>query len=116
MDFSFNEEQLAWQNKAREFANSQIRPISIKRDQIEGGFDPWDWNIIEKGSKLGFRTLAVPKEWGGPGTDFVTQALVMIELAKGDSAICKAFSQNWKWSHLIASACTSTPLRAHGVS
>ena len=27
-------------------------------------------------------------------------------LARGDSAISKAFSQNWKWSHLIASACT----------
>jgi alkylation response protein AidB-like acyl-CoA dehydrogenase len=36
----------------------------------------------------------------------VTQALVMAELAKADSAISKAFSQNWKWSHLIAGACT----------
>ena len=48
----------------------------------------------------------MPKEWGGPGADFVTQALVMAELARGDSAISKAFSQNWKWSHLIAAACT----------
>ena len=105
MDFSFNEEQLNWQKKAREFAKSEITPISVERDQMEGGFDPFDWSVIEKGSKLGFRTLAVPTEWGGPGTGFVTQALVMIELAKGDSAICKAFSQNWKWSHLIVNAC-----------
>ena len=47
----------------------------------------------------------MPKEWGGQGTDFVTQALVMAELAKADSAISKAFSQNWKWSHLISPAC-----------
>ncbi len=106
MDFSLNDEQRAWQQKAREFSENEIRPLSVKRDQIEGPFDPWDWDIIEKGSKLGFRTLAVPKEWGGPGTDFVTQALVMAELAKGDSAISKAFSQNWKWSHLIAHACS----------
>ena len=105
MDFSLNEEQRNWQQKARVFAKDEIRPISIQRDQMEGGFAPWNWDIIEMGSKLGFRTLAVPKKWGGPGTDFVTQALVMMELAKGDSAICKAFSQNWKWSHLIASAC-----------
>ena len=105
MDFSLNEEQRSWQQKAREFSRYEIRPISIQRDQIEGGFAPWNWDIIERGSKLGFRTLAVPKEWGGPGTDFVTQTLVMMELAKGDSAICKAFSQNWKWSHLIAIAC-----------
>jgi alkylation response protein AidB-like acyl-CoA dehydrogenase len=106
MDFSLNEEQRGWQMEAREFAEDEIRPISLKRDQTEGGFEPWDWGIIEKGSKLGFRTLAVPKEWGGPGADFVSQALVMAELARGDSAISKAFSQNWKWSHLIAVACT----------
>jgi acyl-CoA dehydrogenase len=106
MDFSLNEEQRGWQMEARKFAADEIRPLSLERDQIEGGFEPWDWAIMEKGSKLGFRTLAVPKEWGGPGADFVSQALVMAELAKGDSAISKAFSQNWKWSHLIASACT----------
>ena len=31
--------------------------------------------------------MAVPKEYGGEGTDYVTQALVMAELARGDSAI-----------------------------
>ena len=107
MDFSLNEEQRAWQMEAREFARAEIGPISIARDQIEGGFAPWDWEIIKKGSKLGFRTLAVPKDWGGPGADFVTQGLVMAELAKADSAISKAFSQNWKWSHLIAEFCTN---------
>jgi alkylation response protein AidB-like acyl-CoA dehydrogenase len=107
MDFALNEEQRGWQDEARRFATDEIRPISLARDQIEGGFEPWDWGIMEKGSKLGFRTLAVPKEWGGPGADFVSQALVMAELARGDSAISKAFSQNWKWSHLIASACTN---------
>ena len=106
MDFALNEEQRGWQTEARKFAEDEIRPISLERDQTEGAFEPWDWNIIEKGSKLGFRTLAVPKEWGGPGADFVSQALVMAELARADSAISKAFSQNWKWSHLIASACT----------
>ena len=106
MDFSLNEEQQDWQQKAREFATHEIRPISLARDQIEGGFEPWDWGVIEKGSRLGFRTRAVPAKWGGPGTGFVTQTLVMMELAKGDSAICKAFSQNWKWSHLIAIACS----------
>jgi len=106
MDFSLNEEQRGWQLKAREFARDTLRPASLKRDQIEGGLGPWDWDIIKQGSKLGFRTLAVPEEWGGPGADFVTQGLVMAELATGDSAMSKAFSQNWKWSHQIAEFCT----------
>ncbi len=106
MDFSLNEEQRHWQAEARKFATDVLRPASVARDQIEGGFEPWDWDIIEAGSKLGFRTLAVPKSWGGPGADFVSQAIVMAELAKGDSAMSKAFSQNWKWSHLMSMACT----------
>ncbi|HYC48725.1 MAG TPA: acyl-CoA dehydrogenase family protein [Burkholderiales bacterium] len=106
MDFSLNAEQRGWQTKAREFSREVLRPRSLERDQIAGGFATWSWDLIEAGSKLGFRTLAVPKDWGGPGTDFVTQGLVMAELAKGDSAMSKAFSQNWKWSHLIAEFCT----------
>jgi acyl-CoA dehydrogenase len=106
MDFSLNEEQRGWQMEARKFAEDEIRPLSLKQDQVADPRETWDWDIIKNGSKLGFRTLAVPKEWGGPGADFVTQAVVMAELARGDSAISKAFSQNWKWSHLIAASCT----------
>jgi alkylation response protein AidB-like acyl-CoA dehydrogenase len=106
MDFNLSDEQRAWQMKARKFAEEEIRPLSLPRDAIPTARETWDWGIIKRGSKLGFRTMAVPKEWGGPGTDFVTQALVMAELAKADSAISKAFSQNWKWSHLITQVCT----------
>jgi alkylation response protein AidB-like acyl-CoA dehydrogenase len=106
MDFSLNEEQRDWQLKARKFAVEEIRPRSLERDAIERPQDTFDWDLIRKGSKLGFRTAAAPRKYGGHGIDLVTQALVMAELAKGDSAISKAFSQNWKWSQLIAEACT----------
>ena len=83
MDFSLNEEQRGWQMEAREFARRRD-PAALARARPDRrrAASTWDWDIIEKGSKLGFRTLAVPKEWGGPGTDFVTQALVMAELAQ----------------------------------
>jgi len=106
MDFSLSNEQRHWQMTARKFADEEIRPISLACDAIAEPRQTFDWDIIKKGSKLGFRTMAVPKEWGGQGTDFVTQALVMTELARGDSAISKTFSQNWKWSHLISATCT----------
>jgi acyl-CoA dehydrogenase len=106
MDFSLSNEQRDWQMTARKFAEEEIRPISVARDEIETARETFDWEIVKKGSKLGFRTLAVPKDYGGEGTDFVTQAIVMAELARGDSAISKTFSQNWKWSHLISQACT----------
>ena len=106
MDFSLNEEQRAWQMKARNFANTEIRPISLERDQIADPAATFDWEIIKKGSRLGFRTAVVPKKYGGHGIDFVTQTLVMVELSRGDPAIAKTFSQCWKWSHLLANICT----------
>ena len=93
MDFTLSNEQRSWQMTARKFAEEEIRPISVERDEISDPRATFDWEIIKKGSRLGFRTMAVPKEWGGHGTDFVTQALVMTELAKADSAISKTFSQ-----------------------
>ena len=106
MDFSLNEEQRAWQLKARKFAEEELRPISLQRDRIADPRETFDWDVITKGSKLGFRTAVVAREWGGHAIDFVTQALVISELARGDSAIAKTFSQCWKWSHLIASHCS----------
>ena len=106
MDFSLNEEQRGWQMMAREFAQKEISKVSLARDAIAGPRDTFDWEIMKKGSALGFRTLALHKEWGGHGADIVTQVLVMAELARADSAISKTFSQNWKWGHLIAAACT----------
>jgi alkylation response protein AidB-like acyl-CoA dehydrogenase len=106
MDFTLTAEQREWQMKARQFAEEEVRPISLARDAIDHPRETFDWEIIQKGSKLGFRTAAVPKDWGGHGIDFVTQALVMAELARGDSAVSKTFSQCWKWSHLIAAVCS----------
>src|SRR6266567_4508297 len=111
MDFSLNDEQREWQMKARKFAREEIRPISLARDAAEDPRGSFDWDIIRRGSRLGFRTMAVPREWGGHGTDFVTQALVMTELARADSGNSKTFSQCWKWSHLIAASCSDDQKR-----
>ncbi len=106
MNFLLNEQQRGWQMKARRFAEQEIRPISLTRDRIADPAATLDWDIIRKGSALGLRTAAVAREWGGHGIDFVTQAVVIAELARGDSAIAKTFSQCWKWCHLIADRCT----------
>jgi alkylation response protein AidB-like acyl-CoA dehydrogenase len=101
MDHLLNDTQRAWQLKAREFAESEIRPRSLARDQIAEPANTFDWDILQKGSQLGIRTAAVPTAYGGHGIDFTTQAVMIAEMAKADSAIAKTFSQSWKWSHLI---------------
>ena len=94
MDFSLNEVQRGWQLKAREFAREELRPLSLRRDQVEGGFAPWDWDIIRKGSQLGFRTLAVPTEWDGAGLDYLALAIILEEIAAGDGATSTVVSVN----------------------
>ncbi|MBM3343386.1 MAG: acyl-CoA dehydrogenase [Betaproteobacteria bacterium] len=101
MDHLLTDTQRAWQQKAREFADAEIRPRSLARDQIAEPAGTFDWALMRKGSQLGIRTAAVPVEYGGHGIDFTTQALMITEMAKADSAMAKTFSQSWKWSHLI---------------
>ena len=62
MDFNLSDEQRSWQQVARKFAEEELRPKSLERDAIPNAVDTFDWEIIKKGSKLGLRTLAVPKE------------------------------------------------------
>ncbi|MGZ8198212.1 MAG: acyl-CoA dehydrogenase family protein [Burkholderiales bacterium] len=105
MDFTLTDEQQEWQQKARKFAEEALRPIALERDRIADPRETFDWEVIKKGSRLGFRTAVVSKEWGGHGIDFVTQAVVMAELARADMPMAKTFSQCWKWSHLIMAQC-----------
>ena len=106
MDFSLNVEQRTWRSKARRFAEEELLPVSLSRDRFGDPRQTFDWDMVRKSSRLGFRTLAVPKEWGGHGADLVTQALVMTELARGDSGFSKTISQCWRWSQLMATVCT----------
>jgi alkylation response protein AidB-like acyl-CoA dehydrogenase len=91
--------------RARAFARAEIAPISLRADQIRDPAATWNWDVIEKGSRLGFRTAAVPKAYGGAELDLVTQCLIVAEMAKADSAVAKVFSQSWKWCNLVAEFC-----------
>jgi alkylation response protein AidB-like acyl-CoA dehydrogenase len=62
VNLTLSEEQRVWQAKAREFARGVLAPASLARDRIPGGHEPFDWEIVRQGSKLGFRTAVVSKE------------------------------------------------------
>ncbi len=101
MDFRLSEAQEALQSLAREFAAREIKPIAAERDRLPRDWDVFSWDIVRKGSALGLRTLAVPREYGGTGADRVAQVLVMEELSRADAGISKTFSQNWKWTPIL---------------
>ncbi len=101
MDFRLDEGQAPLRSLAREFAEGEIRPIAAERDRMARDWDVFSWDIVKKGSALGLRTLAVPREDGGAGADRVSQVLVMEEMSRADAAISKTFSQNWKWTPIL---------------
>ena len=96
MDFDLSDEQRAIRDLARTFAREELIPNCAKLDRLPDGADAFPWGLVEKGSKLGFNTLAVPKKYGGAGASVLTQCVVMEELSAGEPAVSKVYSHNWK--------------------
>jgi len=77
------EQQEQVRDTAREFARRALTPYSAE----------WDMKAVfpraalrELGS-LGFMGMTVPLEWDGAGTDYVSYALALEEIAAGDGAV-----------------------------
>lgn len=78
MDIGLTKDELALQARAREFANSVVRPRGIEIDQT--GEYPWD--VIEAMKSAGFLGMTIPTEYGGRGASFLDAVLVAEEIAK----------------------------------
>jgi len=83
MDFQLNDEQRAIRGVAREFAAQEVRPVAGELDR-EGRFP---YEIVAKLGELGFMGMPFPQEYGGGGTDYISYALVIEELARVDSSV-----------------------------
>lgn len=79
MDFTLNEDQLAFQQTARAFARNELTPHAARWDQ-ECIF-PKD--VIAKAGELGFCGLYTPADAGGLGLTRLDAAIVFEELAAG---------------------------------
>ncbi|MDD5759689.1 MAG: acyl-CoA dehydrogenase family protein [Desulfobulbaceae bacterium] len=93
--FQLTDEQLAWQKKARDFAEKEIKPIALKLDQVPHG--QFNWDIIRKLADYGLAWINIPKKWGGQeaNIDSVTQAIIIEELAAGDAGITFTAFNTW---------------------
>ncbi|MCC7346201.1 MAG: acyl-CoA dehydrogenase family protein [Variibacter sp.] len=84
-DVRLTEEQEAFRQLAREFAQNEIKPVAIDLDKQTRWEDRVPWDLLKKGSQLGFRTFVLSEENGGSGlSDHLTSCLVAEELAAGD--------------------------------
>ena len=99
--FELSEEQLAMRTLAREFAEKEIKPTAAERDRQPDHRDCFQWDIVDKLSKVGFRTLTLDKKYGGPGADSLTTAIVLEELGVGDLGVSVLVAQTVKYAQII---------------
>jgi butyryl-CoA dehydrogenase len=78
MRFDLSDEQQMVQAMAREFAESEIRPIADEIDR-QGRFPH---ETVKRMGELGLLGMTVAERWGGAGGDAVSFALATIEIAK----------------------------------
>ena len=90
MNFSLSEEHLMVRNAARDFAQTELRPGVIKRDELQEFPD----NLVKKMGALGFMGIMVDPKYGGSGMDTISYALIMEELSKVDASASVIVSVN----------------------
>jgi alkylation response protein AidB-like acyl-CoA dehydrogenase len=90
MNFDFTETQLMIRDTARKFAEDELAPDSIERDEKE----EFPHEAIRKLGELGFMGMMVPEEYGGAGLDMVSYVLAMEEISKVDASCGVIMSVN----------------------
>lgn len=84
------EEQGMIRDMARDFALNELAPHASKWDQ-EAAL-PMD--VLHKMGALGLMGMTVPEQWDGAGTDYVSYALALMEIAAGDGGVSTIMSVN----------------------
>ncbi len=90
MNFQLTEEQLAVQEAARDFAQTELLPGVIERD-TEARFPK---EQIQKMGALGFMGMMVDPAYGGGGMDTISYVIAMEELSKIDASASVSMSVN----------------------
>ncbi|WKN33032.1 acyl-CoA dehydrogenase [Porifericola rhodea] len=90
MDFQLTEEHLAVQEAAREFAQSELLPGVIERDEKQ----EFPTEQIKKMGELGFMGMMVSPDYGGGGMDTKSYVLAMEEISKVDASASVCMSVN----------------------
>ncbi|MBT8321897.1 MAG: acyl-CoA dehydrogenase family protein, partial [Eudoraea sp.] len=77
MDFNLTEEHLMIQQAARDFAQQELLPGVIERDEEQR----FPSEAVGKMAELGFMGMMVDPEYGGSGLDTLSYVIAMEELS-----------------------------------
>ncbi|WP_026976604.1 acyl-CoA dehydrogenase family protein [Flavobacterium tegetincola] len=90
MDFNLTEEHLMIQQAARDFAQAELLPGVIERDEHA----KFPAEQIKMMAELGFMGMMVDPKYGGSGLDSVAYVLAMTEISKVDASAAVVMSVN----------------------
>ena len=90
MYFELSEEHLMIQQAARDFANTELKPGVIERDEHQ----KFPYEQIKKLGELGFLGMMVDPKYNGSGMDTISYVLAMEELSKIDASTSVVVSVN----------------------
>jgi alkylation response protein AidB-like acyl-CoA dehydrogenase len=90
MNFNFTEEQLAVRDAARDFAQKELLPGVIERDEKQ----QFPAEQIKMLGELGFMGMMTNPKYGGSGMDSVSYVLAMEEISKVDASVSVCMSVN----------------------
>ncbi|MXN90983.1 acyl-CoA dehydrogenase [Flavobacterium sp. Sd200] len=90
MDFKLTEEHLMIQQAARDFAQAELLPGVIERDEKQ----IFPAEQIKKMGELGFMGMMVDPKYGGSGLDTISYVLAMEEISKVDASASVVMSVN----------------------
>ena len=90
MDFKLTEEHLMIQKAARDFAQTELLPGVIERDEKQ----IFPTEQIKTMGELGFLGMMVDPKYGGSGLDTVSYVLAMEEISKIDASASVVMSVN----------------------
>ncbi len=90
MYFEFSEEQLMIRDAARDFANTELKPGVIERDEHQ----KFPAEQVKKLGELGFLGMMVDPQYNGSGLDTVSYVLAMEEFSKIDASASVVVSVN----------------------
>ena len=90
MNLELTEEQKAVRDAARDFAQTDLLPGVIDRDEEQ----KFPAEQIRKMGELGFMGMMVSPKWNGSGLDTVSYALAMEEISKVDASASVCMSVN----------------------
>ncbi|QEE49316.1 acyl-CoA dehydrogenase [Flavobacterium alkalisoli] len=90
MDFKLTEEHLMIQQAARDFAQNELLPGVIERDEKQ----IFPAEQIKKMGELGFLGMMVDPKYGGSGLDTMSYVIAMEEISKVDASASVVMSVN----------------------